>query len=141
MVSLVRKLVPDPNLRKFYGAAVVLAANTGGAWTPIGDVTTTMLWINGNISTFATIQGLVLPSMACLAVPVVLMANFSEEMNQPPPALDQPKQAKDDAAATTGSSAGEHEFVGNAVAVADYLVQGKSGGNHDDDRLVQGQYK
>ena len=107
MVSLVRKLVPDPNLRKFYGAAVVLAANTGGAWTPIGDVTTTMLWINGNISTFATIQGLVLPSMACLAVPVVLMANFSEEMNQPPPALDQPKQAKDDGASTTGSSAGE----------------------------------
>jgi len=47
MVSLLRKLCPDPDTRKSLGAVVVIAANSGGAWTPIGDVTTTMLWING----------------------------------------------------------------------------------------------
>ena len=47
MVSLLRKLVDDPEDRKFFGAVVVIAANAGGAWTPIGDVTTTMLWYEG----------------------------------------------------------------------------------------------
>ncbi|EKE08701.1 MAG: hypothetical protein ACD_17C00039G0001, partial [uncultured bacterium] len=51
MISLLRKLVPDPKERWMLGAMVVIAANAGGAWTPIGDVTTTMLWINGNITT------------------------------------------------------------------------------------------
>ncbi|RWV81682.1 hypothetical protein GW17_00056876 [Ensete ventricosum] len=56
MVSLLRKLVPPSEYRKFLGAVVVIAANAGGAWTPIGDVTTTMLWINGQISTLQTMQ-------------------------------------------------------------------------------------
>ncbi|KAL0667066.1 hypothetical protein Bca4012_029770 [Brassica carinata] len=47
MVSLLRKLVPQSEYRKLLGAVVVMAANAGGAWTPIGDVTTTMLWIHG----------------------------------------------------------------------------------------------
>lgn len=65
MVSLLRKLVKDPERRKLLGAVVVIAANAGGAWTPIGDVTTTMLWINGQISTMATMKDLVLPSAVC----------------------------------------------------------------------------
>ncbi|KAG2271386.1 hypothetical protein Bca52824_065941 [Brassica carinata] len=56
MVSLLRKLVPQSEYRKLLGAVVVIAANAGGAWTPIGDVTTTMLWIHGQISTLPTIQ-------------------------------------------------------------------------------------
>uniref|UniRef100_M4CGB7 O-fucosyltransferase family protein n=1 Tax=Brassica campestris TaxID=3711 RepID=M4CGB7_BRACM len=47
MVSLLRKLVPQSEYRKLLGAVVVIAANAGGAWTPIGDVSTTMLWIHG----------------------------------------------------------------------------------------------
>ncbi|KAF3506981.1 hypothetical protein F2Q69_00002664 [Brassica cretica] len=47
MVSLLRKLVPQSEYRKLLGAVVVIAANAGGAWTPIGDFTTTMLWIHG----------------------------------------------------------------------------------------------
>ncbi|KAJ7561726.1 hypothetical protein O6H91_03G038800 [Diphasiastrum complanatum] len=74
MVSLLRKLVPDPEQRKFLGAVVVIAANSGGAWTPIGDVTTTMLWINGQISTLKTMQDLFLPSFISLAVPLALMS-------------------------------------------------------------------
>lgn len=56
MVSLLRKLVPPSEYRKLLGAVVVIAANAGGAWTPIGDVTTTMLWIHGQISTLPTMK-------------------------------------------------------------------------------------
>ncbi|XP_010461831.1 PREDICTED: uncharacterized protein LOC104742515 [Camelina sativa] len=56
MVSLLKRLVPLSEYRKLLGAVVVIAANAGGAWTPIGDVTTTMLWIHGHISTFSTIK-------------------------------------------------------------------------------------
>lgn len=80
MVSLLRKLVPPSEYRKLLGAVVVIAANAGGAWTPIGDVTTTMLWIHGQISTLPTMQRLFLPSMVSLAVPLALMS-FSSEVN------------------------------------------------------------
>ncbi|KAL5561289.1 hypothetical protein UlMin_031036 [Ulmus minor] len=78
MVSLLRKLVPPSEYRKFLGAVIVIAANAGGAWTPIGDVTTTMLWIHGQISTLATMKSLLIPSAISLAVPLALMSLTSE---------------------------------------------------------------
>ena len=51
MVSLIRKLIKDQNMRWLFGGVIVIAANSGGAWSPIGDVTTTMLWIGGFVST------------------------------------------------------------------------------------------
>ncbi|KAK4258790.1 hypothetical protein QN277_005200 [Acacia crassicarpa] len=78
MVSLLRKLVPPSEYRKILGAVVVIAANAGGAWSPIGDVTTTMLWIHGQISTLQTMKGLFLPSAISLAVPLALMSLTSE---------------------------------------------------------------
>lgn len=78
MVSLLRKLVPPSEFRKFLGAVVVIAANAGGAWTPIGDVTTTMLWIHGQISTLQTMKGLFIPSAVSLVVPLALMSLTSE---------------------------------------------------------------
>ncbi|CAH8382084.1 unnamed protein product [Eruca vesicaria subsp. sativa] len=80
MVSVLRKLVPQSEYRKILGAVVVIAPNAGGAWSPIGDVTTTMLWIHGQISTLPTIQGLFIPSAVSLAVPLALMS-FSSEVN------------------------------------------------------------
>ncbi|KAG5548189.1 hypothetical protein RHGRI_013778 [Rhododendron griersonianum] len=74
MVSLLRKLVPPSEYRKLLGAVVVIAANAGGAWTPIGDVTTTMLWIHGQISTFPTMKALIVPSAVSLAVPLALLS-------------------------------------------------------------------
>jgi Na+/H+ antiporter NhaD/arsenite permease-like protein len=71
MVSLLRKIIPDHKLRLSYVSLVVIAANAGGAWTPIGDVTTTMLWIKGQITTLPVMGHLFLPSMACLLVPLV----------------------------------------------------------------------
>lgn len=78
MVSLLRKLVPPSEYRKLLGAVVVIAANAGGAWTPIGDVTTTMLWIHGQISTLPTMKGLLVPSAVSLAVPLSLLSLTSE---------------------------------------------------------------
>lgn len=66
MISLLRKLVPEAKDRMILVAAVIIAANAGGAWTPIGDVTTTMLWINGNITSWAVMKALFLPSFLSL---------------------------------------------------------------------------
>jgi len=68
MVSLVKKLLPNVEDRKLFGAMIVIAANAGGAWTPIGDVTTTMLWINGQISVLPTMTGLFIPSIISMLV-------------------------------------------------------------------------
>jgi NhaD family Na+/H+ antiporter len=73
MISLLRKLVPDQKDRLLLGATVVIAANAGGAWTPIGDVTTTMLWINGNITSLAVIKSLIFPSFCSLIVALFLL--------------------------------------------------------------------
>lgn len=74
MVSLLRKLVSDAKERWFFAGIVVIAANAGGAWTPIGDVTTTMLWIGGQITTVQIMTQLFLPSLVCLLVPVLLLS-------------------------------------------------------------------
>lgn len=71
MVSLTRKLVPDPKDRLMFVGMIVIAANAGGAWSPIGDVTTTMLWIGGQITTVNIIKELILPSLVCMLVPLI----------------------------------------------------------------------
>ncbi|KAK7390953.1 hypothetical protein VNO78_19180 [Psophocarpus tetragonolobus] len=78
MISLLRKLVPLSEYQKILGAVVVIAANAGGAWSPIGSITTTMLWIHGQISTIQTMKGLFIPSIISLVVPLVLMSLTSE---------------------------------------------------------------
>ncbi len=74
MISLIKKLLDRHEDRLFFAGIIVIAANAGGAWTPIGDVTTTMLWIGGQITTLNIIQGVFLPSLACLIVPLTLMS-------------------------------------------------------------------
>ena len=72
MVTLLRKLISNKETRKYFVGIVVIAANAGGAWSPIGDVTTTMLWIGGQISATGIIQGLLLPSLVALLVPLIV---------------------------------------------------------------------
>lgn len=74
MVSLLRKLIPEDEDRLILGGGIVIAANAGGAWTPIGDVTTTMLWIGGELSTIATMRDLFLPSVVCLVVSLFVLS-------------------------------------------------------------------
>ena len=70
MISLLRKLIPTTKERCIFSCVVVIAANAGGAWTPIGDVTTTMLWIGGQLSSLAVIKALFIPSLISVLVPV-----------------------------------------------------------------------
>lgn len=74
MVSLLRKLIRNDKDRLFFAGIVVIAANAGGAWTPIGDVTTTMLWIGGQITTFNIMVKLMLPSLMCIVVPLIFLS-------------------------------------------------------------------
>lgn len=74
MVTLLRKLVSDTATRKYFVGIVVIAANAGGAWSPIGDVTTTMLWIGGQISAMGIVRNLFIPSIISLLVPLAVAA-------------------------------------------------------------------
>lgn len=74
MVSLLRKLIADKRDRMLFTGMVVIAANAGGVWTPIGDVTTTMLWIGGQISTVATLSNLFLPAITSITIPALILS-------------------------------------------------------------------
>lgn len=70
MISILRKLIPTREDRLFYVSLIIIAANAGGAWSPIGDVTTTMLWIGKKVSSIGLMQNLFLPSIISLVLPV-----------------------------------------------------------------------
>jgi Na+/H+ antiporter NhaD/arsenite permease-like protein len=72
MVSLMKKLLSQRNDRLFFAGIIIIAANAGGAWSPIGDVTTTMLWIGGQITSVAIMKGVFIPSMVNLLVPLAV---------------------------------------------------------------------
>jgi Na+/H+ antiporter NhaD/arsenite permease-like protein len=74
MISLMRKLLGNPSDRLFFAAMIVIAANAGGAWSAIGDVTTTMLWIGGQITPIAIIKGVFLASLVNLVVPLFVVS-------------------------------------------------------------------
>jgi len=74
MVSLIRKIIDDREIRLLFAAMIVVSANAGGAWSPMGDVTTTMLWIGGQISAPAIVKSLFLASVANLIVPLLAVA-------------------------------------------------------------------
>jgi len=74
MVSIVRKMVKKPETRLWFAGTIVIVANAGGAWSPIGDVTTTMLWIGGQISAGAIVYKLFLPSLICAVIPVLMVS-------------------------------------------------------------------
>lgn len=74
MVSLMKKLLDKREDRLFFAGIIIIAANAGGAWTPIGDVTTTMLWIGGQITAVEIMKGLFIPSMVNLLVPLAVTA-------------------------------------------------------------------
>jgi NhaD family Na+/H+ antiporter len=76
MISLIRKLVGDRKDRLLFAGIVVIAANAGGAWSPIGDVTTTMLWIGGQITAVNIIIKLIIPSLVCIIVPLLVTQVF-----------------------------------------------------------------
>lgn len=84
LVALIRKLIDDQKDRWFFASMVVLAANAGGAWSPIGDVTTIMLWIGGQVSTINIVTRVFLPSLATMIVPLVIVSFYMKgEITRP----------------------------------------------------------
>ena len=73
MIMVLRKLVHDRNDRIIYASLVILAANSGGAFSPIGDVTTIMLWIGNKITTAGVIKEVFVPSLVSMMVPLIIM--------------------------------------------------------------------
>jgi len=73
MISVARKLLGQREDRLFFAGIIVIAANAGGAWSPLGDVTTTMLWIGGQITALAIIKGLFIPSLINMVVPLLVV--------------------------------------------------------------------
>ena len=74
LISLLRIIVPDKKDRLLFAGLVIIAANAGGAWSPIGDVTTTMLWIGGQITVGSIIVKVFLPSLICCLVPAFVIS-------------------------------------------------------------------
>jgi len=74
MVSMLRAIIPDRKERMLFAGLVIIAANAGGAWSPIGDVTTTMLWIGGQITAGSIILKTFIPSLVCFALPAWIIS-------------------------------------------------------------------
>ncbi|MFZ3184945.1 MAG: sodium:proton antiporter NhaD [Pseudomonas sp.] len=99
MVSLLRKLIKQQHDRWFFAGIVVIAANAGGAWSPIGDVTTTMLWIGNQVSASGIISQLFIPSAVCLLVPLLVLSCTMQGELQRPDAVDDNETSSDPASA------------------------------------------
>ena len=86
LISILRKIVTDKELRMWMAGFVIIAANAGGAWSPIGDVTTTMLWIAGKVSALKLIEHIFLPAVVTLLIPLLIAKKikiFKQELPSP----------------------------------------------------------
>lgn len=86
LITILRKLVDKPEDRMWYAGLIIIGANAGGAWSPIGDVTTTMLWIGNRVTTGTLVSHLFLPSFICMALPTFvasLLPAFKGELSVP----------------------------------------------------------
>ena len=72
LITILQKIIKDKNTRLWFAGLIIIAANAGGAWSPIGDVTTTMLWIGKKVSAGGLVKYLVIPSLLCMVVPVFI---------------------------------------------------------------------
>jgi Na+/H+ antiporter NhaD/arsenite permease-like protein len=114
MVSLLRKLLAKHEDRLFLAGIIVIAANSGGAWSPIGDVTTTMLWIGGQVTSLGIIQALWLPSLVSMLVPLGVTAFMLRGRQVEAPA----RSAQDTARQTSAFERNLMFFLGLAILVA-----------------------
>ena len=76
MVMLLRRLITDKNERWIFAGVIVIAANSGGAWSPIGDVTTIMLWMRGNVTSASLVTNLFVPCLVSVVIPTLLASRY-----------------------------------------------------------------
>ncbi len=89
LITILRKLIPDNKDRIWFAGLIIIAANAGGAWSPIGDVTTTMLWMGEKVSALKLVEYLILPSLVCMLIPTILasfLKPFQGHFESPPAA-------------------------------------------------------
>ena len=91
LITLLQKIVEDKKLKLWYSGLIIIAANAGGAWSPIGDITTTMLWIADKVSVLDLIKYLIIPSLVCMVVPFLIASRFSVFKGE----FDMPERVKD----------------------------------------------
>ena len=115
MVSLMKKLLGRHDDRLLFAGIIVVAANAGGAWSPIGDVTTTMLWIGGQITALAIMQGGFLPSLVSLLMPLGIAARMLGQQAVQTPVL--PRTDAGVAAPRTGFEKNLMFFLGLGILV------------------------
>ncbi len=77
LVTILQKVIIDRTTRLWFAGMIIIAANAGGAWSPIGDVTTTMLWIGNKVSAAQLIEHVLVPSIVCMVVPVLFASRYS----------------------------------------------------------------
>jgi Na+/H+ antiporter NhaD/arsenite permease-like protein len=76
LITILQKVIQDKNTRLWFAGLIIIAANAGGAWSPIGDVTTTMLWIANKVTTLQLIIHTFIPSVICMVVPVLIASRY-----------------------------------------------------------------
>lgn len=76
LITLLQKIVHEKNLKLWYSGLIIIAANAGGAWSPIGDITTTMLWIADKVTPLSLFKHLFIPSLICMVVPFLIASRF-----------------------------------------------------------------
>ena len=76
LITILQKLIQDRTLKLWYAGMIIVAANAGGAWSPIGDITTTMLWIGEKVSIVALIKYLIIPSLVCMIIPTYVASKY-----------------------------------------------------------------
>jgi Na+/H+ antiporter NhaD/arsenite permease-like protein len=89
LITILRKLIPDNKDRIWFAGLIIIAANACGAWSPIGDVTTTMLWMGEKVSALKLVEYLILPSLVCMLIPTILasfLKPFQGHFESPPAA-------------------------------------------------------
>lgn len=123
MISLLRKLVANKQLRLWYAGTVVVCANAGGAWSPIGDVTTTMLWIGHQITASRIIVDLIVPSLIAAVVPLAILTTLLKGRK-----VTRPVAAQAPKLASSSNYLGASSFTGGAGADTD-----TSNGSDSDD--------
>ena len=80
LITILRKLIAENKDRIWFAGLIIIAANAGGAWSPIGDVTTTMLWMGEKVTTVNLIKLLIIPSLICMLIPTII-ASFLKPFN------------------------------------------------------------
>ena len=94
LITILQKVIKDKETRMWFAGMVIIAANAGGAWSPIGDVTTTMLWIANKVSALQLVEHVLLPSIICMVIPTLIATRFKAfkgNIDADPTEGDEPK--------------------------------------------------